>query len=106
MVIVGSAAPPFQCSAVVTRQLVRLGWPQVHGNRTLVLLFDVLDGSPGSARRLAALCSALECLECHRARAAVVCRNNVAETLTWADGPRRDGGAGQLAFPLIVDPDS
>src|SRR5262245_38887784 len=105
MLCVGSAAPPFDCSAVVAGHLARLSWRQVHGDKTLVLLFDAIGGSAASPDPVIAAAAAAARLARSRARVAVVCRNDLDEMLGWVNRPASEGGPGELAVPLIVDPD-
>jgi alkyl hydroperoxide reductase subunit AhpC len=102
MLGVGFAAPHFDCTAVVGGHLVRLRWEQVHDNRSLILLFGSLGGTPGSSDPLVALVTAAGL---PRANVAVVCRNDLCDVLAWASGPPSESGPGTLAFPLIADPD-
>lgn len=105
MLRVGLAAPHFDCSAVVEGHLVRLGWQQVHENKTLILLFDSIDGTAHSPEESMAVSSAVLRLSHHRVRAALVCRNDLKEMLAWLNRPRPPRGPDDAAFPLIVDPD-
>lgn len=105
MIRVGIAAPHFDCSAVVAGRLVRLNWDQMHNNRTLILLFDTIDGMTPFADDLIAVGTTLGRPGRPRANVAVVLHNDLSETLAWANRPRSEGGPGALAFPLIVDPD-
>ena len=88
---------------MVGGHLVRLRWEQVHDNRPLVLLF-------GLARRYGRVVRPLVAAGHRRGSAAcivaVVCRNNLDDVLTWANGPLPSATrAAPLAFPLIADPD-
>jgi len=94
MANVGSAAPPFDCTAVVAGRLVRLGWRQVHDNTPLVLLFDSIGGPARSPDHVVAVFGAVA----GSARVAAVCRDDPDELLA------RSGGV-PAAVPLIVDPD-
>jgi peroxiredoxin 2/4 len=104
MVRVGSAAPHFDGTAVVDGRLVQLRWQQVHEDKTLVLLFDPLDGKAHSPEYLIAVCNAVARLSRPHTKVAVVWRNDPLETLAWANRPPSEGGPGALAFPLIADP--
>jgi peroxiredoxin (alkyl hydroperoxide reductase subunit C) len=104
MVLVGSAAPPFDCQAVVHGTLRPLRWPELHAHQTLLLLFD----PPAPAGRRAdwtTLNEAAERLHGLPANLAVVCRAGPSEVLAWANGLRGNGGPGALAFPLLADGD-
>ncbi len=105
MVRVGLSAPRFDCQTVVKGNLVQCRWHQVHENKRLVLLFDSLARATHSREHLIALSNAVEQLRGLPAKLAVVCRDRVKEVLTWANRPSREGGPGNLAFPLIVDSD-
>ena len=102
MVRVGLPAPTFACTAVIDGRALPLTWGGVHENKTLLLLFEVLDGSGPSPPYLAALAVALRTLD-RPAKLAVVCRHPLAEVLTWALRRRAQGGPGTRACPLIVD---
>jgi alkyl hydroperoxide reductase subunit AhpC len=94
---VGFPAPQFDCSAVVAGRLVRLSWQQVHGHRPLVLLFDQFDRTAPLSDYLLAIADA----PVRRvANIAVVCHNDLYETLTWVNRP----GSESVAVPLVVDP--
>jgi peroxiredoxin (alkyl hydroperoxide reductase subunit C) len=105
MVRVGLAAPHFDGTAVVDGHLVQLRWQQVHEDKTLVLLFDPIDGAAHSPEYLIAVSNAVARLSRPHANLAVVWRNDAHETLAWANRPPSKGGPGALAFPLIADPD-
>jgi peroxiredoxin (alkyl hydroperoxide reductase subunit C) len=105
MVGVGLAAPHFDGSAVADGHLVELSWQQVHEGKTLVLLFDPIDGKTHSPEYLVAVSNAVTRLGEPHAKVAVVWRNDPHETLAWVERPRAEGGSGALAFPLIADPD-
>jgi alkyl hydroperoxide reductase subunit AhpC len=104
MVGVGLAAPQFEGSAVVDGRLVQLSWQQVHEDKTLVLLFDPIEGAAHSPEYLTAVSNAVTRLGKPHAKVAVVWRNDPHGTLAWANRPRAEGGPGALAFPLIPDP--
>jgi alkyl hydroperoxide reductase subunit AhpC len=96
MLSVGSAAPHFDCTAVVGGHLVRLHWEQVHDNRPLVLLFGAL-GTAGVADPLVALVAATDLPS---ANVVVLCRNAPDDVLAWVTDP-----PSAPTFPLIADPD-
>jgi alkyl hydroperoxide reductase subunit AhpC len=104
MVGVRTAAPHFDGPAVVDGRLVQLRWQQVHEDKTLVLLFDPIDGTAHSPEYLIAVCNAVARLSRPHTKVAVVWRNDAHATLAWANCPRSEGGPGALAFPLIADP--
>jgi peroxiredoxin (alkyl hydroperoxide reductase subunit C) len=104
MVGVGLAAPQFDGSAVVGGHLVQLSWQQVHEDKTLVLLFDPIEGAAHSPEYLVAVSNAVTQLGEPHTKVAVVWRNDPHGTLAWANRPRAEGGPGALAFPLIPDP--
>lgn len=105
MVRVGLAAPQFDGCAVVDGRLVQLRWQQVHEDKTLVLLFDPIDGTSHSPDYLIAVSNAVARQSRPHAKMAVIWRNDVHETLAWANRVPSEGGPGALAFPLIADPD-
>ena len=59
MVGVGATAPQFDGSAVVDGHLVQLSWQQVHENKTLVLLFDPIEGASHLPEYLVAVSNAV-----------------------------------------------
>jgi alkyl hydroperoxide reductase subunit AhpC len=101
MLVVGFAAPHFDCTAVVGGHIVRLSWEQVHNNRPLVLLFGSL-GTEGSSDHMVALVTAAGL---PRANVAVVFRNTLDAILAWSNGHTSESGACAQAIPLIVDQD-
>jgi peroxiredoxin (alkyl hydroperoxide reductase subunit C) len=104
MVRVGLAAPRFDCMAVVDGHLVELHWQQLHEDKTLVLLFDPIDGTAHSPEYLIAVSNAVARRSRPHTKVAVVWRNDPHEALAWANRPPSEGGPGALAFPLIADP--
>ena len=104
MVGMGATAPQFDGSAVVDGHLVQLSWQQVHENKTLVLLFDPIEGASHLPEYLVAVSNAVTRLGEPRAKVAVIWRNDLQGTLAWVNRPRAEGGPGALAFPLIPDP--
>jgi alkyl hydroperoxide reductase subunit AhpC len=105
MVTVGSAAPPFHCSAVVAGRVVRLRWEQQHPHCTLALLFDPLDSTNSPCDYLRAVGEAFPRLDRLQIRVAVVCRRDLYDLLDWANRLPEEGGPGALALPLIADVD-
>jgi len=104
MVGVGMTAPQFDGSAVVDGDLVQLSWQQLHEDKTLVLLFDPIEGTGHSPEYLIAVSNAVTRQGEPHAKVAVVWRNDPHGTLAWANRPRPEGGPGALAFPLLPDP--
>jgi alkyl hydroperoxide reductase subunit AhpC len=104
MLLVGLEAPPFACSAVVARRLLRLGWHELHAGRVLVLVFETLGDRAGADAELFALGNAVVHSGRPRAGFAVVCRNPLEEVLDWVNRLGPEGGADTPAFPLILDP--
>ena len=101
MVMVGFAAPKFDCRAVIDRELRALCWPQVHQNKTLLLLFDANLHAVKEPAELLPLNRAVSHIRKLWANVAVVCRAPVSELLAWPNR-RRDKA---MPFPLLVDAD-
>ena len=81
-----------------------MSWQQVHEDKTLVLLFDPIEGAAHLPEYLVAVSNAVTRLGEPHAKVAVVWRNDPHGTLAWANRPRAEGGPGAMAFPLISDP--
>jgi peroxiredoxin 2/4 len=105
MVRVGLAAPPFDGSAAVDRHLVQLSWQQIHEDKSLILSFDPIPGPVHSPDYLIAVNNAVARWSWPHTRMAVVWRNDASATLDWVNRHPAAGGPGDLAFPLIADPD-
>jgi alkyl hydroperoxide reductase subunit AhpC len=105
MVMVGVAAPKFDCRAVVRGVLRRLRWQQVHENKTLLLLFESHLSTAEEVAELRTLNQASGRMRPLWAKVAVVCRAPLSQLRPWV----RDADASEqpepLAFPLIVDAD-
>ncbi|MDB5337443.1 MAG: alkyl hydroperoxide reductase/Thiol specific antioxidant/Mal allergen [Planctomycetaceae bacterium] len=105
MLMLRDPAPSFDCRAVVDHEIVELNWNQVHARRTLVLRFDSIENETPFSDDLLALSNSVGDFERLDANVAVVCRDHVFEILEWSNRSIDEGGAGEIAFPIIVDSD-
>jgi peroxiredoxin (alkyl hydroperoxide reductase subunit C) len=103
MVRVGSAAPSFDCDAIIRGNLVHLCWLQIHEQKTLILLFNAIESLTHWPDYLFALNDFVEELEFLHAKIAVVCRAQPQAMLSWASRQACRGRQGSLVFPLIAD---
>ena len=105
MVMVGVAAPKFDCRAVVRGVLRRLRWQQMHENKTLLFLFESHLSTTEEVAELLALNQATVRMRPLWAKVAVVCRAPSSELRPWLQEPDAYEQPEPLAFPLIVEAD-
>jgi alkyl hydroperoxide reductase subunit AhpC len=105
MVMVGVAAPKFDCRAIDRGVLRRLRWQQVHENKTLLLLFQSHLSTAEGVAELLALNQTSRRMRPLWAKVAVVCRAPLSELRPWLQEPDAYEQPEPLAFPLIVDAD-
>jgi len=102
----GQAAPTFDCSAIVDREVVKLSWNQLHEGRTIVFRFDSVEDGTAWRDDLAVLNKSAEDFDRHLAKVAVVCRDDVFEILQWANRTADEEGSSEMAFVMIADSDA
>lgn len=100
---IGDIAPAFDCRAIVSGDLLRLDWSQVHRGGTLVLRFDSIGDYDGSPQALIEINDAVGSFERRGATVAMVWRDPELEILAWAGRSPAGGGPGALKLPMIVD---
>ncbi len=103
MPLVGSPAPTFNAKAVVGKEIVSLTWDQIHEKKWLVLFFYPLDFTFVCPTEIIAFSDAHKKFADLGAKVAAVSVDSEYTHLAWVNTPRKEGGLGQVNFPLIAD---
>ncbi|MEX0703390.1 MAG: hypothetical protein WD069_14945 [Planctomycetales bacterium] len=105
MVAVGASAPQFGCTAVVDGELAELAWDVLREGRALVLLFDSLQSGSDWRGLFAVLSACSGRLERARGKIALVCRDDLADTLLWLERFQDEEGPAEVPLPIVIDAD-
>lgn len=103
MPLVGSPAPKFNAKAVVGKEIVDLSWEKIHEGKWLALLFYPLDFTFVCPTEITAFSDAAAKFAEVGAKVAFVSVDSAYTHLAWVNTPRKDGGLGEIKFPLIAD---
>ena len=103
MPFVTSEAPKFDCTAVVGTEIVQMKWDQLHDNKWLVLFFYPLDFTFVCPTEIIAFSEANKKFEEIGAKVAAISVDSQFTHLAWVNTDRKEGGLGQVNFPLIAD---
>jgi len=102
MPLVGSPAPTFNAKAVVGKEIVPLTWDQIHEKKWLVLFFYPLDFTFVCPTEIIAFSDAHKKFAELGAKVVAVSVDSEYTHLAWVNTPRKEGGLGQVNFPLIA----
>jgi alkyl hydroperoxide reductase subunit AhpC len=103
MPLVTSPAPKFDAKAVVGKEIVDLKWDKLHEGKWLVLFFYPLDFTFVCPTEIIAFSDAKAKFDKIGAKVAAVSVDSQYTHLAWVNTPRKDGGLGDVSFPLIAD---
>jgi peroxiredoxin (alkyl hydroperoxide reductase subunit C) len=105
MPLVTTPAPQFDCKAVVNGTIKDLTWNELHEGKWLVLFFYPLDFTFVCPTEIIAFSDAAERFNKLGAKIAGISVDSHFTHLAWVNTPRKDGGLGELKFPLVSDLD-
>lgn len=103
MPLVGSPAPKFNSKAVMGKEIVELTWEKLHEGKWLVLFFYPLDFTFVCPTEITAFSDATPKFAEIGAKVAAVSVDSAYSHLAWVNTDRKDGGLGEIKFPLIAD---
>ena len=103
MPLVTSKAPTFDATAVVGKEIVELKWDQIHDGKWLVLFFYPLDFTFVCPTEIIAFSEAKGKFDEVGAKVAAVSVDSQFTHLAWVNTPRKEGGLGEVSFPIIAD---
>lgn len=103
MPLVTSKAPTFDATAVVGKEIVELKWDQIHDGKWLVLFFYPLDFTFVCPTEIIAFSEAKAKFDELGAKVAAVSVDSQFTHLAWVNTPRKEGGLGEVSFPIIAD---
>lgn len=103
MPLVGSPAPKFNCKAVVGKEIVELSWEKLHEGKWLVLFFYPLDFTFVCPTEITAFSDATAKFTELGAKLAAISVDSAYTHLAWVNTPRKDGGLGEVKFPVVAD---
>ena len=103
MPLVTSKAPTFDATAVVGKEIVELKWDQIHDGKWLVLFFYPLDFTFVCPTEIIAFSEAKGKFDEVGAKVAAVSVDSQFTHLAWVNTPRKEGGLGEVTFPIIAD---
>ncbi len=103
MPLVTSPAPTFDCTAVVGGEIKNITWNELHEGKWLVLFFYPLDFTFVCPTEIIAFSDASGRFSEIGAKVAAVSVDSQFTHLAWVNTPRKQGGLGQVTFPLIAD---
>jgi len=103
MPLVTSKAPTFDATAVVGKEIVELKWDQIHDGKWLVLFFYPLDFTFVCPTEIIAFSEAKGKFDELGAKVAAVSVDSQFTHLAWVNTPRKEGGLGEVSFPIIAD---
>ncbi len=105
MPLVTTPAPQFDCKAVVNGTIKDLTWTELHEGKWLVLFFYPLDFTFVCPTEIIAFSDAADRFNKLGAKIAGISVDSHFTHLAWVNTPRKDGGLGELKFPLVSDLD-
>ena len=103
MPLVTQKAPQFTAKAVVGKEIVELTWDKLHEGKWLVLFFYPLDFTFVCPTEIVAFSDAAKRFQELGAKLAAVSVDSHFTHLAWVNTPRKQGGLGEVSFPLIAD---
>ena len=106
MILVGTPAPAFECTAIVHREVRQLAWNRLRENKVLVLLFTSLQLDSDRLDYLIRLNDQASRMEQLPAKIAVVCRDDLYDIRVWLDDVLDERGLDDFSLPMIVDSDN
>ena len=106
MILVGSPAPAFECTAIVNREVRQLAWSRLREKKVLVLLFTSLQLDSDRLDYLIRLNDQANRIERLRAKIAVVCRDDLYDIRVWLDDVLEEQGLDDFSLPIVVDSDN
>jgi len=101
--LVTNKAPTFDAQAVVGKEIVELKWDQIHDGKWLVLFFYPLDFTFVCPTEIIAFSEAKGKFDEVGAKVAAVSVDSQFTHLAWVNTPRKEGGLGEVTFPIIAD---
>ena len=101
--LVTNKAPTFDAQAVVGKEIVELKWDQIHDGKWLVLFFYPLDFTFVCPTEILAFSEAKGKFDEVGAKVAAVSVDSQFTHLAWVNTPRKEGGLGEVTFPIIAD---
>jgi peroxiredoxin (alkyl hydroperoxide reductase subunit C) len=105
MPLVTTPAPQFDCKAVVNGTIKDLTWNELHEGKWLVLFFYPLDFTFVCPTEIIAFSDAADRFAKLGAKLAGISVDSHFTHLAWVNTPRKNGGLGELKFPLVADLD-
>jgi len=103
MPLVTCHAPTFDATAVVGKEIKEMKWAELHEGKWLVLFFYPLDFTFVCPTEIIAFSDAYDRFAEIGAKVAAISVDSQYTHLAWVNTPRKEGGLGEVTFPLIAD---